>query len=232
MNLNKLSIQELLSLGYIYLLVLGVFTDTIYYSFFGLHIIAHSDVLDILLSPIAILTENLIIPIFIILGCLLTYFIRIKVSPKLHAKKRLKESYRKNRDIEKLDELYSKKPAFTELVPTFALVIFCSFIGLRVGSGGKLKQRMVEKTFSYKTVITFQNSEQVNTAIIGQNSLYVFYVEEGEDKLTIAPISQNIKLISEREVTEKIENSETPIIQSAPIYKENNGKDSTNNSAK
>ena len=36
---NKdLSIQELLSLGYIYLLVLGIISDTIYYGFLDINI--------------------------------------------------------------------------------------------------------------------------------------------------------------------------------------------------
>jgi hypothetical protein len=199
MNHNKLNIQEFLSLGYIYLLILGVIADTIYYSFFDLHIIAHSDVLDILLSPISILTENLIIPVFTVLACLFLYFIRVKVSPKLHAKNSLKESYRKKRNFKKFDELYSKKPTATELVPLFALVIFCFFVGIRIGSGVKYKQQMKNKSFSYLHTITFQSLEKVNAAIIGQNSLYIFYVKEGDDKLSIAPIIQNVKHITKLE---------------------------------
>lgn len=198
MNLDELSIQELLSLGYIYLLILGVITDTIFYSFFGLHIIAHSDILDILLSPINILTENLIIPVFTILGCLLLYFVRVKIKPKRHAKNRMKESYRKKHNIEKLDEIYSKKPSVAELIRMFAIVIFSLFIGIRIGGGLKLKQRMEDKSFSYLDVITFLDSEKLNTAIIGQNSIYIFYVAEGDDKLTVAPIAQNVKTITKR----------------------------------
>lgn len=213
MNLNKLNFQELLSLGYIYLLILGVFTDSIYYSFFDVHIIAHSDVLDILLSPIAILTESLIIPLFIIFSSATIYFIRVKLSPKLHAKNRLKESYRKKHNVEKLDRVYSRKPTLSELAPAFALILFAMFIGIRVGSGWKLKQRMENKDFYYLNVITFQNQEKVNASIIGQNSLYVFYVAEGDDKLTIAPIAQNIKLITKRIKDEKSKNSSPEFIE-------------------
>lgn len=224
MNLNKLSLQELLSLGYIYLLILGVLTDTIYYSFFDLHIIAHSDVLDILLSPISILTESFVIPIMILVGFIVIYFIRVKVSPKLHEKQKKKESYRQKKDIQKLDLLYSKKPTVAELVPIFALVIFSMFVGFRLGGGHKLKQRMQEKDFSYLDVITFQSSEKINTTIIGQNSLYVFYVAEGDDKLSIAPIAQNIKLITKQEKNEKsaLQKNETK-----QISKDNIEEDST-----
>ncbi len=202
MNLNKLSIQEFLSLAYVYLLILGVISDTIFYSFFGLHVIAHSDVLDILLSPISILTENLIIPIFIIIGCVFMYFIRVKISPKMHEKNKKKESYRLKKNFEKLEHQYSKKPTITEFVPLFALVVFSMFVGLRIGHGFKLKDRMINKDFSYLDTITFQNNEKVNTTIIGQNSLYVFYVEEGDDKLSIAPITQSIRLITKRKENE------------------------------
>lgn len=199
MNLNKLSIQEILSLGYIYLLLLGVITETIFYSFFDLHIIAHSDILDILLTPVSILTDNFVIPIFTIVGCVILYLIRLKITPKLHKKNRVKESYQKKHNIEKLDKILSRKPTFTEMVPVYALVIFSMFIGIKIGGGFKLSQRMKDKDLNYLDVINFQNNDVINATIIGQNSSYFFYVKEGETTLTTAPITQNIKKITKRE---------------------------------
>ena len=110
MNLNKLNIQEILSLGYVYLLVLGVISDVIFYSFFDLKIVAYSSILDILLAPIGILTESWIIPAFTYSFCCSDLFFPGKNESKKHAKNKLKESYRKKHDIKKLDLLYSKKP--------------------------------------------------------------------------------------------------------------------------
>ena len=80
------------------------------------------------------------------------------------------------------------------------------FIGLRIGQGFKMKQRVKDKDLSYLDVINFLGDEKINATIIGQNSIYLFYVAEGDTKLSATPINQNIKVITKRTKnrTEKI----------------------------
>ncbi len=49
------SIQDYLSLGYLYLVVVGILFDAIFYGILGINIIHYSSILDVLLSPIAFL---------------------------------------------------------------------------------------------------------------------------------------------------------------------------------
>ena len=203
MSEKKFTIQEILSLGYVYLLILGVLTDTIYYSFFDINIIEHSDILDILLSPINILTDHWIIPVAIILFCVLFYFFQAKIAPKLYEKRKRNEAFRQKHNIEKLDIIYNGKPKLKHLTPIFALIIFSMFIGFRAGGGGKIQHRMKNNDLTHSTIIEFQNGEKINSYIIGRTSTYLFYVVQDDNKLTIAPIAQNIRTITKSKKVNK-----------------------------
>jgi site-specific recombinase XerD len=60
-------IQGFLSVGYIYLIVMGILNETLYYNQIGIDILNYSSILDVLISPIARLTSNILfLTIFII----------------------------------------------------------------------------------------------------------------------------------------------------------------------
>jgi len=50
---NNIAIQDYLSIGYVFMLILGIFHETIYYKFLGVNILEYSSVLDVLISPIS-----------------------------------------------------------------------------------------------------------------------------------------------------------------------------------
>ncbi len=55
-NTNKvLVLQDYLSIGYLFILVLGVVQETIYYKFLGVNILDYSSILDVLIRPIAVI---------------------------------------------------------------------------------------------------------------------------------------------------------------------------------
>ena len=102
--MNKsFTIQEYLSLGYLYLLILGVISDAIYYQFLHINILHYTTVLDVLLSPIARITSHLLIPLIIVLGTFFTYFLVFKWSPAMHRKYRQSRWYRRIYNVDKLD---------------------------------------------------------------------------------------------------------------------------------
>ena len=123
---GKHGIQEYLSIGYLYLLVLGVIGDSIYYSFFDINIIRYSTVLDVLLSPIANLSDGWMQPVGILLMILMSIWFT-NFMPKFHKKNREKNWYKKMEDVEKLDKRYAK-PQSIDNVLLFAAFVILSFM--------------------------------------------------------------------------------------------------------
>ena len=192
---RDISIQEYLSLGYIFLLILGILGDTIYYHLLGINIISYSSVLDVLLSPIYLLTENLAVPIVTVFAIALMYYTRVKFSPKFHEKNKLKKWYKKIYNVEQLDKRYSTEISHNHILQLSAFAILALFVGLRTGAGLTVKKKMEGGSLKLNHNIIFRDAEQLNAAIVGQNSLYIFYVAEEDNKLTISPIEGNIKKI-------------------------------------
>ena len=53
-------IQGFLSIGYVYLIVMGILNETLYYNQIGIDILNYSNILDVLISPISKLTSSIL----------------------------------------------------------------------------------------------------------------------------------------------------------------------------
>ena len=60
MNTNNRTLQDYLSLGYLFLILCGLAKDIILYRFIGVNILDYSSISDVLLSPIIYIGENYI----------------------------------------------------------------------------------------------------------------------------------------------------------------------------
>ena len=61
-----MSIQEILSLAYLYLLALGILSDALYYAVLGVSYLNFTTILDALISPLSLVTDNYVI-VFVLL---------------------------------------------------------------------------------------------------------------------------------------------------------------------
>lgn len=199
---QNLSIQEYLSLGYIFLLILGIISDVIYFRFLGINILSYTTISDVLLSPVNLLSENIIIPIAVIVGVVFLYYNRTKWGPKSHERNKHKKWYRLLFNVEKLDKKYQSEFTLNDTLKLIALGVFVVFLGLRIGMGSAVRNKMKNTDLKLKNIIEFKDGEQLKIALLGQNSLYLFYVEKGDTKLTISPIEENIKKIISIDVEE------------------------------
>jgi len=195
---GKRTLQDYLSLGYLYLLILGIITNSVNYGLIGINYIAHSTVLDVLLSPIAIMTEVVALPAVFVIGAVLVFI--ITHFPKYyHQKNREKEWYQKKKNVAELDHKFENYKPERYTVLLIALIIFSGFSGFGgfgLGRGLKMKNMVESGTYKVDHELTFQDGERLEVGIIGKNSTYVFYVPSGEKKVVIAPISGNVKYIS------------------------------------
>lgn len=192
LNNTLTSLQDYLSVGYLYLLLLGILSDSIYYGLMGVNIISYAGISDILLSPVVYLTKSIIFPVMILVIPILVIWLmqrsQTRVQKELNQNKRLTDKER-SVHMQKLKTLGVLKL----ILPLFA--ILSAYIGYALGGGETMSDRIKGGNFSLTHEITYRTGESENVRIIGNNSQYMFYVVEGHTELTVAPISGNIKQI-------------------------------------
>jgi len=100
-NQSNINIQDYLSIGYVILLILGVFHETIYYKFLGINILEYSSVLDVLISPISVISGDLFLGLVVILcvGLAIAYAKLIPIYYKRLAKKPKYQSGKKKKNL-------------------------------------------------------------------------------------------------------------------------------------
>ncbi len=190
---KELNIQEYLSIGYLYLVVLGVLNDAIFYGILGFPIIDYTSILDALISPVALLTRDYRITVPIIVLFMIMYFYLNKWGPSIHQKNRDKKWYRKMTNIEKVDKRYelleNQKNSFIGYLFLFTFL----FLSLRLGMAIGVKGRMGGDNFKENYTLIFKDNSKMNVRKIGQNSAYIFYIENNEKVIVATPIVDNIK---------------------------------------
>jgi hypothetical protein len=190
---TDLNIQDYLSLGYLYLLAIGIGSETLYYGLLGVNVLGYSDVLDVLLSPLAQLENEpaLFATIFVTsLGMLLN----IAYLRKRHARRSATDAaYQERLGAERIAETTRRLAFMQSLAP--AIVIFAGYIGYSGGAGVNLAKRMAEGAMRTDHTLTFTDGEQINARLIGSNSGYIFYVPEKGTRVAISPIKETIRRI-------------------------------------
>lgn len=196
---KELNIQEYLSIGYLYLVILGVLSDSIFYGILGFPIIDYMSILDALISPVNLLTRDYRITLPIAILFALLYFYTTKWAPMLHEKLRDKRWYRKITNIDRADkrfeQLKDKKNLFWSILFMFGLV----FLSLRLGMAVGTKSRLLEKSQKPNYSLTFKDDSIVDIRKIGQNSTYIFYLEKGKTDIIATPVLDNVKKIKKLE---------------------------------
>ncbi len=194
LNTSQYGIQDYMSIGYVFLLILGVLNQTIYYSFLGINIFEYTTVLDVLISPIAVLSDSWIIMVTVVglVFLMIGYFKLIKIYYNKLAKKEKYQSGKKKEQLDKVRANFNKKYA---VVPFILFVLISMYVGLGIGGGQKIKERINSFDYKYTHQIAFEDGEKKEVKIIGKNSAYVFFVTKEETNINIVPIEGNIKLI-------------------------------------
>ncbi len=181
MKFEKLDLQSFLSLGYLYLLVVGILTDTVFYSYAGINILSYSSLLDVLLSPIVYMTKNPLIPVFVFLPVLVLPLWNTTLVPWLRKKKPGKEP---------------QLLAPGKMVLICAMFVIGLYLGLGFGKGAKLKEQITDNTLKPDHELRLDDHETLRVKLIGQNSLYLFYIPEGSTRVVITPVGNSIFQIS------------------------------------
>lgn len=193
---RKMTVQEILSLAYLYLLVMGILSDALYYAVLGVSYLNFTTILDALISPVSMITNSYVITIVLVVMFGFIYLYMTKFMPFLHYKFKGSAWYQKITNIEKAEKRLSEIKETNNLYKLMALMFFIMFISLRLGMGIGTKMRITgKKEFKNNYTLVFQDGKSEDVRKIGQNSVYFFYVRENEHVVVATPILDNIKEI-------------------------------------
>ncbi|AZJ31552.1 hypothetical protein SAMN05444344_2031 [Tenacibaculum mesophilum] len=190
---KNLGFQEYLSVGYIFLIALGLVSDTIFYRYLDIDYLQYITITDTLLSPISLLANNWALSVILIVFSMSLYFLiknSVKIEEILKRVKWLKKRIEANKKAKRKE--YDNKSAF--IVSVF-IMVFSLLLGFRLGMGINYKKRLAEGRLKNNITLVFKDDSQLKAKKIGQNSAYIFYVEEGNTFVTVTPILENIKQI-------------------------------------
>jgi hypothetical protein len=180
-------IQKLLPLGYIYLVILGILKESIFYYQLGINILKYSTIMDILISPIAEFTSN---PIT--LGFIVSLFVFHYYLPKIFLKYRNNKTFQKLSELkstEKLSEEETKNYYMFASFKMFAVILLSFFIGTGVAGGYSTIHSIRKNKVDYNYTLNYNSGESEQIYLISTNSIYYFYVQKGNKSIKIAPIA-------------------------------------------
>jgi hypothetical protein len=181
-------LQSFLPFGYLFLVVLGILKESVFYYQIGINILRYSSLMDILLSPIVDLTSH---PVFLVAFCALLFslYFTVYLLPTRNYKrqwvKRLTSSRGSSTDLS-ANEVKSKFANL--LVLTLAICLFSFFLGIGLGNGIKVSKNILSKNLTSNCYLTFNSDETKEIYLIGSNSVDVFYTEKGNKNIKISPV--------------------------------------------
>ena len=193
-QVNSYSIQDYMSIGYLFLLILGVANQAIFYGLIGVNIIEYTSILDVLLSPLAVVSDHWLMPVILIIliPIMIGYF---KLLKWYYTKLSKKEKYQTGKKKEKIDKVLKSFNRKYAVIPFILIMLISMFLGFGIGGGTKYKNKLKTLDYTYSHQIIYEDGETKDVKIVGKNSLYVFYATKDNKEVQISPVEGNIKTI-------------------------------------
>ena len=186
MKLSEI-IQKTLPFGYIFLVVLGIIKESIYYYQVGINILKYSNIMDVLISPIADLTSTPIILMGFTILILVLYVANLLISKNFN-KEWLKKKIGSAKPLADITEKDVRAYFGKYLISMFAFCLLFFFLGLGLGSGSKVASKISKNELKYNYEVTFGDGQTKEIYLIGSNSSNYFYVEKGNKNVKISPV--------------------------------------------
>jgi len=191
-------LEKLLPFGYLFLILMGILKDSIYYYQFGINILRYSTIMDVLISPIAEFTSNPVILATIILMFMTHFYL-----PSYLAKNKDKSFIKKTFELKSTDELSAEETRSYYngiAIKSLAIILLSFFLGYGLAGGYFGKKKLKDNKLDYSYQLDFNEGESKNVSLIGNNSLYYFYFVKGDKTIKITPLSsiKNIQLIQNK----------------------------------
>ena len=181
-------IKNLLPLGYLYLIILGILKESLLYNQLGINILKYSSIMDILISPISDIATNpfLLFIIFIIIALSL-------LANHYSTQESYKERIIKIFGIKDIDSNTTsdqlKILVQSKLIAILAFGLLFFFLGIGWGAGSAKVKRIESGDLKFNYALNLISGEQHDVYLIGSNTSYHFYVRKDDKKIYISPVT-------------------------------------------
>jgi hypothetical protein len=169
-------ISEIIPYGYLYLLILGIAAESIYYGVIGINFLSYASILDVLLGPVAILTDNILL-FAILIGLGIIFYLFLLLVNKVQEKK---QSDKRTMNL------------LTSWLLFMSMAVFWGFVGYGYGGALSEKERIENNNIEHNLVVHFINGESKEVRKLGNTGGYLFYIEKGQKKTSVSPIHGTI----------------------------------------
>lgn len=134
MKINN--IERLLPFGYLFLVLIGIVKQSVFYNQFGINILDYSSLMDILISPISDLTSHLFI--FIpLLGFILLFYFLFRYLAKHYNKPSVQKFYKIPKQVESMTEEEIQLHFGNKFLLFSSTMLLFFFLGIGIGNGKK-----------------------------------------------------------------------------------------------
>lgn len=190
-------LQNLLPIGYLYLIILGLIKESMLFNKLGINILKYSSITDILISPIADITSKLGIFISIVTFIFILFLLMLLIIKNSHKKWIQKIVTMRDQEVQISKSEVTKK-IYKFFLILVAFELFSIFIGLGLGQGNRVAAAIKNNKVQYNYQINFNDDKKEDIYLIDVNSSYYFYVSKGDKRIKIAPLGsvKNLVLIS------------------------------------
>lgn len=176
----------MLPLAYLYLVVLGILKESIVFYQLGINIMKYTTIMDILLSPIAVITSHpFILAVFILMSFYPFFMLRMF---KRHShKKWVRRSFGIKKNINELPEEEAERYGNNLLINSFVWIYLSVFLGIAFQEGRSLSSDIKTNRLKYDYKMEFDSGKSETVSLIGSNSEYFFCVIKGNKNIHIVP---------------------------------------------
>ena len=191
-------IEILLPLGYLYLIIVGIIKESVFFYQLGINILKYSNIMDVLISPIATLFSHIIVFItilsfFIFCFYLQAIFMFFQLFPSILYKNGHKKWIQKVFELKKnkddLPENELKNYYLMVVIKFLAIGLLSIFLGYGTAEGYITSNKIKNNELKFNHKLNFNTGESEDICLLETNSLYYFYVVKNETTVKIAPIS-------------------------------------------
>ncbi|WP_126653783.1 hypothetical protein [Chryseobacterium aureum] len=181
-------IQRSLPFGYLFLVVMGILKESVFYYQIGINILKYSTIMDILISPIATLASHPVILIALIIIVVFSFAFPSFLSKQANKNKKWAIKMASLKEHETMTKEAIENHFTNMFVRFLAMMLLSFFVGIGWGEGMGLTRKIRENTLTYNYRLNYgdDNSEQIY--LIGSNSMYYIYLAKGNPIIKIAPL--------------------------------------------
>lgn len=179
-------LQKLLPFGYLFLIIMGVFKESILYYQLGVNIIRYSTITDILISPVEDLVSHPLVFATVIIMAMSAYGL-----PAYLAKKRDKKWVKKFAGLNEAVQMNDEESSvhFTNMfIKILVFILLGFFSGIGLAEGYRQANKIKTGSLSLDYTISFANGKTEPVHLIGSNSAYCFYVTKDSKNVKITPV--------------------------------------------